>query len=164
MLYVGAGVLSSAGIQIPLWAVRNVHVVQSVIQKARVVGDVVVDVEQSEYTGRGNIRLESVEEPHRVWELIDQLASEAQERHGDLSKTVYYRSNEREQIAANPEGMGLATRGVVAPKSGEVSVQPMSTVDNLADQLTRLGELRDKGLLTDEEFAAQKAKLLAEHR
>ena len=27
-------------------------------------------------------------------------------------------------------------------------------------QLERLGELRDKGVLTDEEFAAQKAKLL----
>ena len=28
------------------------------------------------------------------------------------------------------------------------------------EQLTKLGELRDKGVLTDEEFAAQKAKLL----
>jgi len=31
----------------------------------------------------------------------------------------------------------------------------------MVDQLKRLGELRDAGLLTDEEFAAQKAKLLA---
>ena len=29
------------------------------------------------------------------------------------------------------------------------------------EQLTKLGELRDKGVLTEEEFAAQKAKLLA---
>jgi hypothetical protein len=28
------------------------------------------------------------------------------------------------------------------------------------EQLAKLGELRDKGLLTDEEFAEQKAKLL----
>ena len=28
------------------------------------------------------------------------------------------------------------------------------------EQLTKLGELRDKGLLTEEEFAAQKAKIL----
>ena len=28
------------------------------------------------------------------------------------------------------------------------------------EQLTKLGELRDKGVLTEEEFAAQKAKLL----
>jgi hypothetical protein len=30
------------------------------------------------------------------------------------------------------------------------------------DQLRKLGELKDQGVLTDEEFAAQKAKLLAE--
>ncbi|WP_296605878.1 SHOCT domain-containing protein [Nocardioides sp.] len=33
--------------------------------------------------------------------------------------------------------------------------------DDMIAQLERLGELRDKGILTDEEFAAQKAKLLA---
>jgi len=32
--------------------------------------------------------------------------------------------------------------------------------NNLLDQLKKLGELRDKGLLTDEEFAVQKQKLL----
>jgi hypothetical protein len=31
----------------------------------------------------------------------------------------------------------------------------------LVEQLRRLGELRDAGVLTEEEFAAQKAKLLA---
>lgn len=33
--------------------------------------------------------------------------------------------------------------------------------DDMLAQLEKLGELRDKGILTDEEFAAQKAKLLA---
>ena len=33
--------------------------------------------------------------------------------------------------------------------------------DDMIAQLEKLGELRDKGILTDEEFAAQKAKLLA---
>jgi len=32
--------------------------------------------------------------------------------------------------------------------------------DDTVAQLTQLGELRDKGVLTEEEFAAQKAKLL----
>jgi hypothetical protein len=31
---------------------------------------------------------------------------------------------------------------------------------DVVEQLTQLGELRDKGVLTEEEFAAQKAKLL----
>jgi hypothetical protein len=34
-----------------------------------------------------------------------------------------------------------------------------AAADRIA-QLERLGELRDKGVLTDEEFEAQKAKLL----
>lgn len=33
--------------------------------------------------------------------------------------------------------------------------------DDLIAQLEKLGDLRDKGILTDEEFAAQKARLLA---
>jgi hypothetical protein len=41
-----------------------------------------------------------------------------------------------------------AERGVAAP-----------AVD-LADQLRKLATLRDEGILSDEEFAAQKAKLL----
>jgi hypothetical protein len=38
---------------------------------------------------------------------------------------------------------------------------PPAADDDLISQLEKLGELRDKGILTDEEFAAQKAKLLA---
>jgi hypothetical protein len=37
---------------------------------------------------------------------------------------------------------------------------PAAGGDDLVEQLTQLGELRDKGVLTEEEFAAQKAKLL----
>jgi hypothetical protein len=38
---------------------------------------------------------------------------------------------------------------------------PPAADDDVFSQLEKLGELRDKGILTDEEFAAQKAKLLA---
>ena len=38
---------------------------------------------------------------------------------------------------------------------------PADSGDDMIAQLEKLGELRDKGILTDEEFAAQKAKLLA---
>ncbi|HEU5036441.1 MAG TPA: SHOCT domain-containing protein [Nocardioides sp.] len=36
-----------------------------------------------------------------------------------------------------------------------------SAGDDMIAQLEKLGQLHDKGILTDEEFAAQKAKLLA---
>jgi hypothetical protein len=43
----------------------------------------------------------------------------------------------------------------VAPAPG-----PAQTVDALHEQLTKLGGLRDAGLLTQEEFEQQKARLL----
>ena len=36
-----------------------------------------------------------------------------------------------------------------------------SGTDDMITQLQKLGELRDQGILTDEEFAAEKAKVLA---
>ena len=36
-----------------------------------------------------------------------------------------------------------------------------TSTDDVIEQLTRLGELRDQGVLTDEEFAAQKARILS---
>jgi hypothetical protein len=37
---------------------------------------------------------------------------------------------------------------------------PPSAADNMLDQLRQLGELHDSGVLTDEEFAVQKARIL----
>jgi hypothetical protein len=37
---------------------------------------------------------------------------------------------------------------------------PAAGGNDVVEQLTQLGELRDKGILTEEEFAAQKAKIL----
>jgi hypothetical protein len=38
---------------------------------------------------------------------------------------------------------------------------PAPAEDDLVTQIERLGKLKDQGLLTEDEFAAQKAKLLA---
>jgi putative oligomerization/nucleic acid binding protein len=46
-----------------------------------------------------------------------------------------------------------------APPPAPASARP--SVDELHAQLTKLGELRTAGLLTDAEFAEQKARLLA---
>ena len=40
-------------------------------------------------------------------------------------------------------------------------IQEVSASGSSADELAKLSDLKDKGVLTDEEFAAQKAKLLA---
>jgi hypothetical protein len=41
------------------------------------------------------------------------------------------------------------------------SAAPTASADSITDQIKKLGELRDGGLLTDEEFNTKKAELLA---
>jgi hypothetical protein len=48
---------------------------------------------------------------------------------------------------------------VAAPAPAPAAAPAMSTTD-LVEQLKSLAELRDQGILTEAEFAAQKAKLL----
>ena len=59
----------------------------------------------------------------------------------------------------------LIDEAVHSAKGGNgASLSPVATVPaaapDLADQLQKLAALRDQGILTDDEFAAQKAKLL----
>ena len=46
------------------------------------------------------------------------------------------------------------------PSSRHYEEPAAAPEDDLITQLERLGGLRDQGILTEEEFAAQKAKLL----
>ena len=46
-------------------------------------------------------------------------------------------------------------------RSEPAAAGPARTVDELHAQLRKLGELKQAGLLTDDEFAQQKARLLA---
>ncbi len=57
--------------------------------------------------------------------------------------------------------MGAAIASSRAKKQDAVAApaQPVSTGDNI-EQLKQLAELRDQGILTEEEFAAKKKKLL----
>jgi hypothetical protein len=47
------------------------------------------------------------------------------------------------------------------PPAPAPAAAPPAGGDDLIARLQQLGELRDQGILTEEEFAAQKAKLLA---
>lgn len=61
------------------------------------------------------------------------------------------------RVAMNQQAHAQASAPAAAPSTQ----QPAVDVDRLHGELTKLGELRQAGLLTDEEFAAQKARLLA---
>jgi hypothetical protein len=46
------------------------------------------------------------------------------------------------------------------PVTPEAAAPPAGGESSMIDQLKELGELKSQGILTEEEFAAQKAKLL----
>jgi Short C-terminal domain len=46
--------------------------------------------------------------------------------------------------------------------SAEAPTQAAPAQDSTIDQLKELGQLKEQGILTEEEFAAQKAKILGE--
>ena len=52
-----------------------------------------------------------------------------------------------------------------APEAAPASIAPAAAAaasgESMIDQLKELGELKSQGILTEDEFAAQKAKLLA---
>ncbi len=56
---------------------------------------------------------------------------------------------------------GPAAAGVYAPPPQPEYAPPPQSEDDVISQLERLGALHAQGILTDQEFAEQKAKLLA---
>ena len=64
----------------------------------------------------------------------------------------------RRAIARNAATRG-ARREEQAPEVGKEAPSSVPTAD-LAEQLKELAELREQGILTEEEFAAEKKKLL----
>ncbi len=66
-------------------------------------------------------------------------------RRGDTKEIMRLTAQAHEQAAKAPTGAGTQDR---------------PTEDDTLSQLEKLGKLHDSGVLTDEEFAAQKAKIL----
>jgi hypothetical protein len=68
-----------------------------------------------------------------------------------VSNRVSRRQGQRWAQQEEEQQAQQAPPPAAAPSSGE----------SMIDQLKELGELKEQGILTEEEFAAQKAKLLA---
>ena len=105
----------------------------------------------------GQVVLDNIEHPHQVYDLLAPLVSEARTK-----KTIERQS---QYLHVNP-GMAAAGAAFGAPMAPPVPAPPVSPTPpappqtDMVEQLRKLGELRDAGILTEEEFAAQKAKLL----
>jgi hypothetical protein len=165
-VWIDSGMLGVKSERVPLWAVKDIDVRQSVLQRGKDVGDVVLWLEDPTYgvdpasatslsgmpsgggLTTGEVLLDNVEGPYQVQELLLPLVSEARAKKLAERQTQYLHVNPGMGVAA---GVGTPPPPPSAPAGPQVDV---------ADELRKLASLRDEGILSEEEFAAQKAKLL----
>jgi hypothetical protein len=158
-IWIESGLLGTRTESIPMWAVKDMDVRQAVWQRGNDVGDVVLNLEDPTYgasqdmftmtgspesgTTTGQAVLDNIESPYVVLDLLAPLVSEARSK-----KTVERQSQYVHMMTPPAAAYGAPPPAAAAPQT------------DLVEQLRKLGELRDAGILTEEEFAGQKAKLL----
>jgi Short C-terminal domain/Bacterial PH domain len=167
-----AGLVSTRAEVVPLWIVVDVDITQSVTQKARGVGDVRVRLEKgAERFGQERVVLESIKEPRNVRDLI---AARANDLRTKFASHAHNLDIEKRSAGAGSINVGapVITTNVAAAPQAPVGTSPVpelappvatpttSANQALLDQLRQLGELRDAGILSDEEFQTQKQRFL----
>jgi hypothetical protein len=159
-VWIESGLLGTRTESVPLWSIKDMDVRIAVWQQGKDVGDVVLNLEDPTYgagqdmfnlsgniegTTSGQAVLDNIEGPYAVLDLLSPLISEARTK-----KTV-----ERQSTYVHNMTPGAPYGAPMAAPPPQAAPQP-----DMVDQLRKLGDLRDAGILTEEEFAAQKAKLL----
>jgi hypothetical protein len=124
--------------QIALSLVFDVDVKQSMTQKARGIGDVLVHVNHG--SGSETITLEAIKDPKQVRDLINQTVTKAKQHFVEQGRSQV-------TVGQTPSPMPAAPPQAASGAS-------------VVEQLKELASLRDAGVLTEEEFAAQKARIL----
>lgn len=146
-VYVDSGILGTSSEQVPLYAVHDIDVRQNLMQQPKNIGDVVLHLDGTmTYNGLSQLVLDNIDDPYGVRDLLNPLVSEARAKKQMLTQTQYMQHS-GSMFGAPPAA------APVAPGA------PGATTD-IADQLRKLAQLRDEGVLTEEEFAMQKQRLL----
>jgi hypothetical protein len=90
-LFYSHGRIGSVENSVPLWAVRAVTVEQKLVDKARHVGDLIVQVEHDDWTtGVNRVRLEDIENPQAVRDLILKQARDESYNYERRNQTMFY--------------------------------------------------------------------------
>jgi hypothetical protein len=167
MLFFEKGVLSTKAQQIPIADVWDVDVKQSMTQKARGVGDVILHVARPQ--GRELVVLEDIPDFREAQTLINQTSHRArmriQERQATLQNTHRY---EHVQPGAPlpPIGGSHLPPPPPAPGPTEAALEtvyvPLSlnAAADPVEQLRRLRQMRDLDLITDSEYETKKSEIL----
>ena len=168
-VWIESGLFGVSSQNVPLWSVKDIDVRQSMVQRGKDVGDVVLVLEDPSYgvatggtfdvhgasgdlgTTSGTVVLDNIEGPYHLRDLMIPLVSDARRKKLVERQTQY--------VHMNP-GVAAATMAQPAP-APQAPAPAADAGQDLADRIRKLAALRDEGLLTEDEFAAQKAKLLA---
>ncbi len=136
-LYFERGFLSTDAQQVPIANVLDVDVKQTMTQKARGVGDVLVHIQRP--SGVEVVPIESVRDFRQVQRLINETAHAARAAMLRAQNTHHYASNAPQQQGSH----------VARPTEHDVMVL-----------LKQLGDLKAAGILTEQEFQEKKSELL----
>ncbi|GAA4601203.1 hypothetical protein BJY16_003803 [Actinoplanes octamycinicus] len=157
-----SGLISTREETIPLWLITDADITQHIAQRMRGVGDLTLRLDPSRAGRFGQyvLILRSIENPAGVRDLILRQANAVRQ----------YWAQHHYQRDIELRRAGAASTNVVVPAVVPQQPQqpvpalepaPAASSGDLMAQLVKLGEMKTAGLLTDEEFTAAKAKLLA---
>lgn len=141
-LFFEKGTLRTDSQQVPVSALLDVDVRQSMTQKARGVGTVIVHIQRP--TRVEIVTLEDIPNFREGQRAINETAHAA--------RLVV----QRNQNTMRYEGIPPMQPGTSAALPGQAAA-PADPID----QLQKLGQLRDSGILTEEEFQAKKSEILS---
>lgn len=139
-LYFERGTLSTDSQQVPVSHLLDVDVKQSMAQKARSVGTVLVKINRGAHVEM--VQIVDVPNFREGQAAITKASHEARAELQRAQNTMRYEHHGAPPAAATPAPVAAAAPDYVG-------------------QLEQLGRLRDTGVLTDEEFSTKKAEILA---
>ena len=127
-----SGVIAKHGIEIPLERINTIFFHQRIFERMLGLGDLEIESASKD----GAQRFDDIQNPGAVQNEI-------------------YQQMEANEIKAADRISGGITAAQAAAAATSAAAGP-----SIPDQIARLGELRDQGVLTEEEFQAKKAELL----
>jgi len=155
-LFFEKGALRTDSQQVPISAVVDVDVRQSVSQKARGVFTVVVHVQRSR--GIEIVTMDDIPDGREAQRLINDTAHQARLSIQQHANTHRYENTHLVGHVGQVPGAQFPSVPPALPTGSPQ--QAIEAEPDPIEQLRRLGELRDAGIVTEEEFAAKKAEVL----
>lgn len=143
------GMLGTETQQVPMAHVFDVDVKQTMVQKSRGVGTLTVHVNRPGGE-RETVVLEDIPQPSELARCLNDIAPRARHAESQIQNTHYYQGGGHPMHVPTPPPAPAPAPATAAPSA-----------DDIMSQLERLGKLRDAGVVSEEEFAAKKAEMLA---